>query len=309
VHPAHIPERFGLLVIIVLGEAVIAVVLGTATESWTAASSAAAFGGFVAAASIWWLYFGFLDASAAVTRNVLAGMTFVYSHYFVWVSSPRAGSGSRGTGCTRWGCPEFSWGVWGDPARRRGGQRGPTAQVRFRQALLIAELGGNELELELAPLAQDPHRDAGADLLDHHQALDVVHVCHGMAIQLDDHVLRPQARCCRGGSLDDLNDFDAGLAPELSREARGQRPGSAREAEVGAAKAALRHQRADDLAGRLVDGHRQPEPDARDCGVDADHAAGAVREGAARVAGVERGIGLDHVVDDAPALGRQRPAE
>ena len=130
-----------------------------------------------------------------------------------------------------------------------------------------------------------------------------------MAIQLDDQVLRPQARCCRGGSLDDLNDFDAGLAPELSREARGQRPGSAREAEVGAAKAALRHQRADDLAGRLVDGHRQPEPDARDCGVDADHAAGAVREGAARVAGVERGIGLDHVVDDAPALGRQRPAE
>jgi len=95
VHPAHIPERFGLLVIIVLGEAVIAVVLGTATESWTAASSAAAFGGFVAAASIWWLYFGFLDASAAVTRNVLAGMTFVYSHYFVAAGIAAFGVGVR----------------------------------------------------------------------------------------------------------------------------------------------------------------------------------------------------------------------
>jgi low temperature requirement protein LtrA len=95
VHPAHIPERFGLLVIIVLGEAVIAVVLGTATVSWTASLSAAAFGGFVAAASIWWLYFGFLDTSAAVTRNVLAGMTFVYSHYFVAAGIAAFGVGVR----------------------------------------------------------------------------------------------------------------------------------------------------------------------------------------------------------------------
>ena len=95
VHPAHIPERFGLLVIIVLGEAVIAVVLGTATVSWTGASTAAAAAGFLAAASIWWLYFGFLDTSAAVTRNVLAGMTFVYSHYFVAAGIAASGVGVR----------------------------------------------------------------------------------------------------------------------------------------------------------------------------------------------------------------------
>ena len=35
VHPRHVPERFGLLIIIVLGESVIAVVLGTAEVSWT----------------------------------------------------------------------------------------------------------------------------------------------------------------------------------------------------------------------------------------------------------------------------------
>jgi low temperature requirement protein LtrA len=95
IHPAHIPERFGLLVIIVLGEAVIAVVLGTATVSWTEVSAAAAFGGFVAAVSIWWLYFGFLDTSAAVTRNVLSGMTFVYAHYAVAAGLAAFGVGVR----------------------------------------------------------------------------------------------------------------------------------------------------------------------------------------------------------------------
>ena len=49
--------------------------------------------------------------------------------------------------------------------------------------------------------------------------------------------------------------------------------------------------------------------DARDGGVDADHASVSVRERAAGVARVQRRVGLDHVVDDAPAAGRQRAAE
>jgi low temperature requirement protein LtrA len=81
VHPRHIPERYGLLIIIVLGEAVIGVVLGTASVSWSTLSGLAAFGGFVAAAAIWWLYFDFLDVS--VVTRLLSGMTFVYAHYFV----------------------------------------------------------------------------------------------------------------------------------------------------------------------------------------------------------------------------------
>src|SRR5919204_6640159 len=82
IHPSHIPERFGLLTIIVLGEAVIAVVLGTVNVSWTPLSGAAAFGGFLVAASVWWLYFDFLDSSM-VGRGLVAGMTFVYAHYLV----------------------------------------------------------------------------------------------------------------------------------------------------------------------------------------------------------------------------------
>jgi low temperature requirement protein LtrA len=83
VDPRHIPERFGLLIIIVLGESVIAVVLGTTETSWTFLSGSVAFAGFLAAAAIWWLYFDFLDAASVVTRNVRSGITFVYAHYFV----------------------------------------------------------------------------------------------------------------------------------------------------------------------------------------------------------------------------------
>jgi low temperature requirement protein LtrA len=94
IHPAHIPERFGLLTIIVLGEAVIAVVLGTARVSWTPLSGAAAFGGFLVAAAIWWLYFDFLDASM-VARSVFRGMVYVYSHYFVAAGIAALGVGVK----------------------------------------------------------------------------------------------------------------------------------------------------------------------------------------------------------------------
>jgi low temperature requirement protein LtrA len=95
VDPKHIPERFGLLIIIVLGESVIGVVLGTAHVDWTVRSGAVAFAGFLAAAAIWWLYFDFLDAAAVVTRNVRSGMTFVYAHYFVAAGIAALGVGVK----------------------------------------------------------------------------------------------------------------------------------------------------------------------------------------------------------------------
>jgi low temperature requirement protein LtrA len=95
VHPRHLPERFGLLVLIVLGEGVIGVVLGTAQVSWTVLSGAVAFGGFLTGAAIWWLYFDFLDATSIVTRNVRSGMTYVYAHYFVTAGIAALGVGVK----------------------------------------------------------------------------------------------------------------------------------------------------------------------------------------------------------------------
>jgi low temperature requirement protein LtrA len=94
IHPAHIPERFGLLTIIVLGEAVIAVVIGTVDVSWTPLSGFAAFGGFLVAVSIWWIYFGYVDMTV-VGRSVLAGMTFVYAHFPVAAGIAAMGVGVR----------------------------------------------------------------------------------------------------------------------------------------------------------------------------------------------------------------------
>ena len=95
IDPRHIPERFGLLIIIVLGEGVIAVVLGTAQVSWTLLSGAAAFAGFLTGAAIWWLYFDFLDATTVVTRNARSGLTFVYAHYFVAAGIAALGIGAK----------------------------------------------------------------------------------------------------------------------------------------------------------------------------------------------------------------------
>ena len=95
VDPRHIPERFGLLIIIVLGEGVIGVVLGTAQVSWTLHSGLIALGGFLTGAAIWWLYFDFLDAAAVVTRNVRSGITFVYAHYFVAAGITALGVGVK----------------------------------------------------------------------------------------------------------------------------------------------------------------------------------------------------------------------
>jgi low temperature requirement protein LtrA len=94
IHPSHIPERYGLLTIIVLGEGVIAVVIGTVDVSWTALSGTTAFAGFLVAASLWWIYFEYLD-STVVGRDVLRGITFVYSHFLVFIGIAAMGVGVR----------------------------------------------------------------------------------------------------------------------------------------------------------------------------------------------------------------------
>lgn len=63
-HSSHLPERFGLFTLIVLGESVVGVVNGIAEQQWDGKSALAAAFGFSIAFSFWWLYFDHLDASA-----------------------------------------------------------------------------------------------------------------------------------------------------------------------------------------------------------------------------------------------------
>jgi low temperature requirement protein LtrA len=56
-HMEHLPERFGLLVILVLGEAVGGAATGVHDGKWVAPSVAVGIAGFVIAAGLWWNYF------------------------------------------------------------------------------------------------------------------------------------------------------------------------------------------------------------------------------------------------------------
>ena len=118
-----------------------------------------------------------------------------------------------------------------------------------------------------------------------------------VAVELEDHVADPDAGELGGAAGDDLDHLHPALGAGRRPRPRRQRRRAAGDPEVGAADAAVGDQRGDDpLRGR---GHRdrEAEPDPGDGGVDADQPSAAVGERAAGVAGVERGVGLDHVVD------------
>ncbi|MBW4632801.1 MAG: low temperature requirement protein A [Iphinoe sp. HA4291-MV1] len=56
-HSSHLPERFGLFTMIVLGEAIVAVVDGVSEQNWDVLTVIAAVFGLCIAFSLWWLYF------------------------------------------------------------------------------------------------------------------------------------------------------------------------------------------------------------------------------------------------------------
>jgi low temperature requirement protein LtrA len=64
---SHLPERFGLFTILVLGESISAVVTGLAHASWTGAPIVASAGAIGVATAFWWMYFD--NARGRVVRR------------------------------------------------------------------------------------------------------------------------------------------------------------------------------------------------------------------------------------------------
>jgi low temperature requirement protein LtrA len=64
-HMEHLPERFGLLVILVLGEAVGGAARGVHDAEWAGPALAVGIVGFLVAAALWWIYFDTIAASSA----------------------------------------------------------------------------------------------------------------------------------------------------------------------------------------------------------------------------------------------------
>lgn len=68
-HHEHLPERFGLFVILVLGESIASVATGMHDTQWKVSSFAAAAVGFIITAALWWNYFD-LGGAAGKQRLV-----------------------------------------------------------------------------------------------------------------------------------------------------------------------------------------------------------------------------------------------
>jgi low temperature requirement protein LtrA len=63
-HATHLPERFGLFILIVLGESIAGVVMGLTKHDWSALSGLTAALGLSLAFSLWWVYFDNIDGAA-----------------------------------------------------------------------------------------------------------------------------------------------------------------------------------------------------------------------------------------------------
>jgi low temperature requirement protein LtrA len=95
----HLPERFGLFVIIVLGEAIVAVVNGVAQTEWQFMSVTFAVLGFAIAFSLWWIYFenvgGTALQTAGVTKKVRTLNVWLYGHLPLVIGIAAAGVGVK----------------------------------------------------------------------------------------------------------------------------------------------------------------------------------------------------------------------
>ena len=91
-HASHIPERFALFTIIVLGESVVAVALGVAGTDWRLSSATGAALGFLAVACLWWTYFD-VGAGLALAPSPWTAVRFIYAHVPMWASLTAVSAG------------------------------------------------------------------------------------------------------------------------------------------------------------------------------------------------------------------------
>lgn len=95
---AHLPERFGLFTLILLGESVVAVMQGMESqEEWSPAAATSAFLGMGISFLIWWWYFdGASGASEQPVRNKREAVRFhiwSYAHFPLYLGIVIAGVG------------------------------------------------------------------------------------------------------------------------------------------------------------------------------------------------------------------------
>ncbi|MET4159707.1 low temperature requirement protein A [Agromyces sp. PvR057] len=95
-HPHHIAERYGLLVIITLGEVVLGTILAISAvveeQSWSIEAAGVAFGGTLLVFGLWWSYF---TMPSGTLLSVFRNRSYVwgYGHIIVFGSLAATGAG------------------------------------------------------------------------------------------------------------------------------------------------------------------------------------------------------------------------
>jgi len=94
---SHLPERFGLFTILVLGESIAAVVAGLSHEGWEARPVIGSLLGITIATSLWWLYFDNLEGSVVRRkkgqRTAWKPTVWIYSHLPLAITLTASGIG------------------------------------------------------------------------------------------------------------------------------------------------------------------------------------------------------------------------
>src|SRR5712691_1422670 len=91
---SHLPERWALFTLIVLGESVVAVALRTSGTNWQVDSVAAGVLGFTAVAAIWWLYFD-RQAGVVLRGSTMDVVVYSYAHIPLLMALAATSAGLR----------------------------------------------------------------------------------------------------------------------------------------------------------------------------------------------------------------------
>jgi low temperature requirement protein LtrA len=99
-HAAHLPERFGLFTIILLGESLVAVMKGMKTqEAWTWPAASSAVLGVTVAFTLWWWYFEGVNAAGdrhvRTPRDNRLLHAWMYAHLPLYVAIAVTGVGAE----------------------------------------------------------------------------------------------------------------------------------------------------------------------------------------------------------------------
>ena len=90
----HLPERWALFTLIVLGESVVAVAIATAGAHWHFTSAAAAVLGFASVAAIWWLSFD-RQGDVALRGSTMSIVVYSYAHLPLLIGPAAMSAGLR----------------------------------------------------------------------------------------------------------------------------------------------------------------------------------------------------------------------